>query len=149
MERLSTMDDHHEYLDRNIKGLMMDVLGRWNVEMDKRQASTAFAAIRPADQRLFGQLRGRPTPMVDLHKRLGITRQAAHNSILRLVGHGVVDIVQSPENRKNKTVVITEKGQQLRKLAAQSIREIEKDCIKRIGKDRLEMLREILESLQD
>ncbi|MEM7302431.1 MAG: MarR family winged helix-turn-helix transcriptional regulator [Pseudomonadota bacterium] len=126
---------------------MMDVLGRWNAEMDERQSKTPFAAIRPADQRLFGQLRGRPVPMIALHKQLGITRQAAHNSILRLVEHGVVDIVSSPDNRKNKIVVVTEKGQQLRKLAAQSIQEIEADCAKRIGPERLELLRDILEEL--
>lgn len=143
------MDDYNQFLGRNIKGLMMDVVGRWNVEMDKRQAETPFAGIRPADQRLFGQMRGRPTAMIDLHKRLGITRQAAHNSILRLVDHGVVEIVGSPDNRKSKIVVVTEKGQQLRKLAAESIQKIEKDCVRRIGKDRLETLREILEALSD
>ena len=143
------MDDENKFLSQNIKGLMMDIIGQWNVDMDRRQAETDFATIRPADQRLFGQLRGRPTPMVLLHKQLGITRQAAHNAILRLVDHGVVQIVETPENQKQKTVVVTEKGQELRKLAADSIKKIEEDCAERLGQDRVETLRAILRELKN
>lgn len=143
------MDDYNEFLDQNLKGLMMDLLGRWNREMDQRQTDSQFADIRPGDQRLFGQLRGRPTPMIALHKQLGITRQAAHNSILRLVDHGVVEIVDSAENKKSKIVIVTEKGQQLRALAAESISIIEKSCMERIGKDQLETLKQLLISLRD
>ena len=143
------MDDKNKFLDGNVKGLMMDLVGRWNVEMDRLQAATPFAGIRASDQRLFGQLRGRPTPMTDLHKKLGISRQAAHKSVRRLVDHGVVEIVDSPQSNKHKIVVVTERGQQLRKLAAESIRNIEEDCVQRIGRDRLEELRAILKALNE
>ena len=141
------MGDKNNFLNQNIKGLMMDILGRWNSEMDAQQASTPFASIRPADMRTFGQLRGRPTPMIDLHQQLGISRQAAHRSVQRLVEHGVVAIKQSPDSKKDKIVVPTQKGEELRDLAAKRIREIESDCAIRIGQDGLDDLRNKLIAL--
>ena len=143
------MVDKNSFLNQNVKGLIMDLLGRWNCEMDVLQSKTPFANIRPADMRLFGQLRGRPTPLPNLHKQLGISRQAAHKSVSRLVDHGVLAIVGAPDDNKRKIVKITVKGEELRDLAALSIKKIEDDCVDRIGTQGLKDLRALLIKLND
>ena len=47
------------FLETNIKGLMMTLLAHWNEQMDEGRASTEFAEIRHSDMRVFGQLRGK------------------------------------------------------------------------------------------
>lgn len=148
---MSTVVDEldNNFLRHNVKGLMMDVLARWNREMDQGQSFTEFSAIRPSDQRVFGHMRGRPTLLSDFHGALGMSRQAAQQSVQRLIEHGVVRVDPAPDSRRDKIVSVTEKGQSLRSFAARQIRQIEQNCEERIGADGLETLRQLLLSLSD
>lgn len=122
----------------------MTLLGRWNTQMDARQQSTEFAEIRPSDMRVFGQLRGRTVRLSEIHRELGFSRQAAQQSVDRLVGHGVLQVTLAEGSKRDKIVSITDKGQELRTLAAQQVRAIEADCAAVIGEDGREALRDLL-----
>jgi len=135
------------FLASNIKGLMMDLVGRWNRKMDEAQQETEFASVRPGDQRLFGSMRGRTTKMSEFHTKLGISRQAAHASIARLQTAGLVEVRATPGNSRDKSVHITKEGQRLRSFAAEQIREIEAECAQALGDEELETLRALLEKL--
>ena len=136
------------FLRHNVKGLMMDLVARWNREMDQAQSFTEFSAIRPSDQRVFGHMRGRPTLLSDFHGALGMSRQAAQQSVQRLIEHGVVRVDPAPDSRRDKIVSVTEKGQSLRSFAAGQIRQIEQSCKERIGTEGLEGLRQLLLALR-
>lgn len=135
------------FLSDNIKGLMMDLVSRWNRAMDAAQQHTEFSSVRPGDQRLFGYMRGRTTRMSEFHTGLGISRQAAHQSVARLQAGGLVEVRPTPDSARDKSVYITEKGQRLRSFAAQQIREIEGECASVLGDDGLEALRQLLKRL--
>ncbi len=135
------------FLADNIKGLMMTVLGRWNAEMDRGRQATAFAAIRDSDMRVFGQLRGRRLKLSALHRELGMSRQAAQQAVARLVDHGVLQVTLAEGSKRDKVVSVTDKGQELRSLAARQIRDIEAQCIEAIGSDNTEVLRDLLKRL--
>ena len=143
---LSTMIDENDdsFLATNLKGMMMTLLADWNARMDEGRAATEFAAIRPSDMRVFGQLRGRKVKLSDVHRELGFSRQAAQQAVERLVDHGVLAVAAAPGSRRDKTVSITEKGQRLRALAARQIREIETLCAAAIGEAETEALRRSL-----
>ncbi|MEM8541286.1 MAG: MarR family winged helix-turn-helix transcriptional regulator [Pseudomonadota bacterium] len=143
---MSTMIDKNDddFLETNIKGLMMTLIAQWNREMDQQRSATEFADIRPSDMRVFGQLRGKPTKLSDLHKELGFSRQAAQQAVERLVDHGVLKVDQAKGSKRDKIVAVTEKGQGLRILAAQQIREFEAKCDDLIGESGKEKLRELL-----
>ena len=123
---------------------MMDLVARWNREMDQAQSSTDFSTVRPSDMRVFGHMRGRPTLLSDFHGALGISRQAAQQSVQRLVEHGVVRVDPAPDSRRDKIVSVTGKGELLRGFAASQIRRIEQSCKEQIGADGLESLRRLL-----
>lgn len=129
------------FLEHNIKGLMMTLIARWNAGMDDARALTEFATVRPADIRVFAQLRGRTVKLSTIHREMGFTRQAAQQAVDRLVGHDMIAVTQDPDSRRDKIVSITQKGQRWRAIAAAQIRQIEAEIADVIGEDAKDRLR--------
>ena len=105
------VDKKDEFLDTNIKGMMMTLIAHWNAQMDIAREGTEFADIRPSDIRVFAQLRGRSMNLSAIHREVGFSRQAAQQAVSRLVDHGLLIVELSPGNYRDKTVLITRKGQ--------------------------------------
>lgn len=139
--------DDDAFLDQNIKGMMMTLLVRWNGQMDAARGQTDFAAIRPADMRVFGNLRGRTVKLSDIHREMGFSRQAAQQAIARLADHGMIEVSADPANKRDKVIKITAKGQRWRSLAAAQIRSIEDDITATLGEDGTRSLRAYLAAL--
>ncbi len=135
------------FLSTNLKGMMMTLLAQWNQQMDDGRQATEFAAIRESDMRVFGQLRGRTVKLSQVHRELGFSRQAAQQAVDRLVAHGVLQVSYAENSKRDKVVSITDKGQKLRTLAAEQIRDIEQSCAEIIGEDDRETLRKLLITL--
>lgn len=129
------------FLGQNIKGMMMTLMARWNAQMDDARAQTEFAEVRPADIRVFAQLRGRTVKLSEIHREMGFSRQAAQQAIDRLVGHDMISVIYDPTSKRDKLVSITEKGQRWRTIAADQIRLIEAEIAEAIGEDAREILR--------
>lgn len=139
----------NSFLHQNIKGLMMSLIAHWNEQMDLARAETEFASVRPADIRVFAQLRGRTLKLSAIHREMGFSRQAAQQAIERLVSHDMLRVEPVPGSKRDKLVLITEKGQRWRAIAAAEIRKIEAECAELIGDARKEELRTALSSLLD
>ncbi len=135
------------FLGQNIKGMMMTLIAKWNAQMDDARAETEFAAVRPADIRVFAQLRGRTIKLSTIHREMGFSRQAAQQSVDRLVDHDMVRVQQDPDSKRDKIVSITEKGQRWRSIAAAQIRGIEAQIADSLGHDEREALRKALGQL--
>ena len=146
---LSTVIDKVDdtFLSQNIKGMMMTLIARWNAQMDDARADTEFAVVRPADIRVFAQLRGRTVKLSQIHRELGFSRQAAQQAVERLVGHDMIAVASDPISKRDKLVSITEKGQRWRAIAAEQIRLIEDEIGEAIGEDAKEALRGYLARL--
>ncbi|EFO30393.1 hypothetical protein TRICHSKD4_3982 [Roseibium sp. TrichSKD4] len=132
------------FLATNIKGMMMTLLAHWNNEMDAARSGTEFADIRPADMRVFGQLRGRTVKLSEIHREMSFSRQAAQQAVERLAKQGMIQIDLAPGSKRDKIISITEKGQKWRSIAASQIRKIEQDCAHVIGDSGRETLRALL-----
>ena len=132
---------------QNIKGLMMTLIAQWNAAMDDARADTEFATVRPADIRVFAQLRGRTVKLSAIHREMGFSRQAAQQAVERLVTHEMIAVTPDPDSKRDKVVTITEKGQRWRSIAAASIRSIETEIANTIGESAKEALREHLITL--
>ncbi|WP_165798839.1 MarR family winged helix-turn-helix transcriptional regulator [Shimia abyssi] len=129
-----------DFLGQNIKGMMMVLIAQWNAEMDGARADTEFAAVRPADIRVFAQLRGRDIKLSDIHREMGFSRQAAQQAVDRLVSQDMLTVSSVPGSKRDKVVSITEKGQRWRTIAASQIRRIEAriaDALGECGKEEL------------
>lgn len=146
---LSTVIDKRDddFLGQNIKGLMMTLIAEWGAQMDDARAETEFAAVRPADIRVFAQLRGRTLKLSAIHREMSYSRQAAQQAVDRLVGHGMITVQPDPDSKRDKIVSITEKGQRWRSIAADQIRQIEGQISEALGRDDREKLRDMLTGL--
>lgn len=132
------------FLGQNIKGMIMTLIARWNIQMDERRADTEFAAVRSADMRVFGQLRGRTVKLSDIHREMGFSRQAAQQAVDRLVSHEMIAVAPVAGSKRDKVVSITQKGQRWRAIVASQIRQIEAQIADAIGQDSKETLRKHL-----
>ena len=148
---LSTVIDKKDdtFLSQNIKGMMMTLIARWNAQMDNARAETEFASVRPADIRVFAQIRGRTVRLSDIHREMGFSRQAAQQAVDRLVGHDMIVVTDDPTSKRDKLVSITEKGQRWRSIAAEQIRHIETEIGYAVGDDAKEAMRDYLARLVD
>lgn len=140
-------EQDNSFLGQNIKGMMMTLIARWNAQMDEARAGTEFASVRPADIRVFAQLRGRTVKLSVIHREMGFSRQAAQQAVDRLVGHEMIAVTPDPDSRRDKVVSITEKGQRWRAIAAAEIRTLEAEIGEAIGDDGKETLRRMLHDL--
>lgn len=132
------------FLGQNIKGLMMTLIAQWNAQMDAARADTEFAEVRPADIRVFAQLRGRTVKLASIHREMGFSRQAAQQAVDRLIAHDMIKVVSGTDSKRDKLVVITEKGQRWRSIAAAQIRGIETQIAETLGQSEREALRAAL-----
>lgn len=146
---MSTVIDKKDddFLGQNIKGMMMTLIAQWNAQMDDARAETEFASVRPADIRVFAQLRGRSIKLSAIHREMGFSRQAAQQAVDRLVAHDMITVQPDPESKRDKVVRITEKGQRWRTIAAAQIRSIEAHIAETLGEDAREALRHALSAL--
>ena len=146
---MSTVIDKKDdaFLGQNIKGMMMTLIAHWNAQMDDARAETEFATVRPADIRVFAQLRGRTVKLSAIHREMGFSRQAAQQAVDRLVEHDMISVEPDPDSKRDKIVTITEKGQRWRTIAAAEIRRIESHIATVLGKSERENLRVALNTL--
>ena len=146
---MSTVIDKKDddFLGQNIKGMMMTLIAQWNAQMDDARAETEFASVRPADIRVFAQLRGRSIKLSAIHREMGFSRQAAQQAVDRLVAHDMITVQPDPDSKRDKVVRITEKGQRWRTIAAAQIRSIEAQLDETVGEDAREALRHALSAV--
>lgn len=122
----------------------MTLIAHWNAQMDEARSETEFASVRPADIRVFAQLRGRTIKLSAIHREMGFSRQAAQQAVDRLVDHNMISVQPDPESKRDKLVTITAKGQRWRSIAAENIRLIEREIAAILGEEAKELLRQTL-----
>lgn len=136
-------DEHTRFLQQNLKGLMQDML-EWMEERNAQLREGGEFTGTPAEAKLFAVLRGRRRTISELARSLGVSRQAVHTTLKRLIHEGVLETVPHPDNQRDKLVQVTAKGQQVRKMAARNIRQIEAEVAQSIGEENMERMRELL-----
>ncbi|MCG8414972.1 MAG: MarR family winged helix-turn-helix transcriptional regulator [Pseudomonadales bacterium] len=133
-------------LSQSLKALLRENLLWIEKEQQRLLQDSPFANAGQAEIRLFAALRGESKTIAELSRYLGISRQAAHQTVHKLIGHGVVELQPMKDNRREKMVAITERGQMARSLTAKHFRQIEAKVAKKIGKSELQQLKQLLES---
>lgn len=128
----------------NIKGLVQDLVEKLDSKMHAVRKGTLWEDVRPSDAKLFMLTARHQRSIADLAKTLGISRQAAHKSVRRLLDHGVVELRHLPENKRDKIVVVSDVGNVARIMAAKNLKIIESEIERKVGKKRLEEFRQTL-----
>jgi DNA-binding MarR family transcriptional regulator len=133
-----------DFLNHNINRLLHDK-AEWIADLLRRSASEAARSeFSGAEGKIFGALRGRELTVSEIARLRGISRQAVHRTVSGLVERGYLELKLAEGSQRDKVVVITPAGQKLRSTVGEQLEAIEGEIAQTIGRERLEMLREIL-----
>jgi DNA-binding MarR family transcriptional regulator len=91
---------------------------------------------------MIGEGFRRPSAIAE---RLGISRQAVHQSLRELIDAGVVELVADPSDGRAKLARLSKTGAPIHRKARRILDKLEAELGHRIGKRRVASLREVLE----
>ena len=120
---------------------------RW---FDESLVSALHAAGWPevtrAHSLVFAQLGPAGTRTAEIARRAGVSRQAVHQTVRELQQLGLVELVPDPVNRSAKLVVATDRGRESTQVALATLAALEVELTHRLGRRRVQALREALEA---
>ncbi len=111
--------------------------------------TTRGPKLRTAHTRLLPHIALEGTRLVDLAKKIGVTKQAISQTVGEMVEMGVVELAPDPEDARAKLVRFTPRGLQGISHGLAVLAEIEGELAARVGKKRMSELRETLAAIVD
>ena len=118
-----------------------------NALIAERLAERGHPEIRPPHNNVFQFLDADGTRVSVLAERAAITKQSMAELVAHLERHGYVERVPDPSDRRAKLVRSTARGSEVYEVAREVVAEMEADWTRRIGAQRMNELRAILEDL--
>ncbi|MGW8065350.1 MarR family winged helix-turn-helix transcriptional regulator [Streptomyces ziwulingensis] len=103
---------------------------------DALMASMRAAGEQPltsAQGQVFALLDTEGTTVAELARRLGVTRQTAHQAVHGLLGLGLLEQVPDPSSARNRLIRITPEGARVHRRAQATLAVIEDVLADRIG----------------
>ena len=85
------------------------------------------------------------TSISELARRVGVTRQAIHQTVNSMVKAGFVDVVPAPHDKRLKLVRLSKLGHRVDREAVREIHRLEAALSERLGKKTVATLRKALE----
>lgn len=131
-----------DFLATNLKGLVQDMLEWMELRNQQMKVDWEFSST-PAEAKLFAALRGQERTVADLARALGISRQAVHANLKRMIQAGFLESVPHPHSNRDKLIRITAEGRKIQSLAAINLRQIEEEIKETIGETNVENVRRL------
>ena len=114
---------------------------RWfDSQLLERLEQRGWPRLTPAQSLVFAHLSEDGTPPSELGRRLGTSRQAAHELVDGLVRLGLLRLVDDPARRRGRLVLLSETGRALARDALEVLAALEQP----LGSVRVEALHELL-----
>lgn len=86
------------------------------------------------------------TRQSDMARHLRVSKQAVQQALKALIAKGLVRVEPDPDNGRQKIVLLTARGDEMRRIAREGIRALEHTLAERIGQRRFEALQEALDA---
>ncbi len=86
------------------------------------------------------------TRISELARRVGVSRQAVHQTLGELADLGLLEVVADPTHGRAKLARLTDRGRKIDRDALKVIARLERDLARRIGKRNLASLHRALEA---
>ncbi|MFD7667685.1 MarR family winged helix-turn-helix transcriptional regulator [Streptomyces sp. NPDC059788] len=94
---------------------------------------------------LFAVLDAEGTTIATLARRMGVTRQTAHQAVHALVAAGLLEQTPDPTSARQRLIRRTPQGEQAHQQAERLLEDLEHQLAERIGPESVSSLRKILE----
>lgn len=131
-------------MPQNLKQLLLDRSDWFARKLMEHIKETEFAYLTPAQSRLLTHMGGKPMSMAGLARKLAISRQAVHKTVVELSRRGILELRDDPDRGNAKLVYYTDKGRDVNRAGAQMINRLEQQIASRIGRDELLVLKKLL-----
>ncbi len=102
--------------------------------------------VSPTQVRLFAVLDEEGTTVSELARRMGVTRQTAHQAVHGLVADGLLEKAPDPASARQRLIRRTPEGERAHHRAGVILRRLEEELAARIGRDAVDTLRAALET---
>ncbi|MGW0737031.1 MarR family winged helix-turn-helix transcriptional regulator [Streptomyces sp. NPDC002851] len=131
---------------RNLPQLLGDAR-RWFEEglLTALEAGGA-TPVSPTQAQLFAVLDDQGTTVSELARRMGVTRQTAHQAVHGLVAAGLLEQVPDPASARQRLIRRTPDGEAAHGQAGLILERLEVQLAERIGRDKVDALRTTLEA---
>lgn len=110
-------------------------------------AAAGYADLRPAHFSVFQYLPAEGARATELAERAQMTKQSMGDLVDYLEGHGYVERVPDPADRRARIVRRTERGWAVERAARASIQHLEDEWGRHLGEERMRQFRTTLEDL--
>jgi DNA-binding MarR family transcriptional regulator len=132
----------------NLGILLREAFVALNDQALARLAERGHAAVRPAHAAVFQYLDDAGTTVSVLAERAQMTKQSMAELVRHLEGHGYVERVPDPGDRRAQLVQATERGRAVFAIVRAFVVETEERLNEVLGASRMSRLREDLEALR-
>ena len=131
---------------RNLPQLLVDAR-RWFEEglLAAMEAGGA-TPVSPTQVQLFAVLDDQGTTVSELARRMGVTRQTAHQTVHGLVAAGLLEQAPDPASARQRLIRRTREGERAHRQADRTLGRLEEQLAERIGPERVDALRAALEA---
>ncbi|MGW0464845.1 MarR family winged helix-turn-helix transcriptional regulator [Streptomyces sp. NPDC003027] len=131
---------------RNLPQLLGDAR-RWFEEGLLAGLEAAGATpVSPTQVQLFAVLDDQGTTVSELARRMGVTRQTAHQAVHGLVATGLLEQVPDPASARQRLIRRTREGERAHRQACIILDRLEVRLAERIGRKAVDALRATLEA---
>ncbi|MGW2818808.1 MarR family winged helix-turn-helix transcriptional regulator [Streptomyces sp. NPDC001415] len=102
--------------------------------------------VSPTQAQLFAVLDDHGTTVSELARRMGVTRQTAHQAVHGLVDAGLLAQVPDPGSARRRLIRRTPDGERAHRQATAILQQLEDRLAERIGREGVDALRAALEA---
>ena len=138
--------------DDDTPGLVMPVLlasarSTYGATIRRDLMAAGFDDMPRLGPRLVGGLARNGSHVGDFAAGLGTSKQAASQLVDTMVARGYVERTPDPDDRRRVVVTLTERGRAAAHVVRHAVDAVDGELIGRVGADRLDGAREVLEVL--
>ncbi|MER7394549.1 MarR family winged helix-turn-helix transcriptional regulator [Streptomyces sp. NPDC000151] len=101
--------------------------------------------VSPTQLQLFAVLDEDGTTVSELARRMGVTRQTAHQAVHSLVAAGLLEQAPHPASARQRLIRRTPQGTRAHRRALRVLERLEEELAERIGRGTVDALRAALE----
>ncbi|WP_406503379.1 MarR family winged helix-turn-helix transcriptional regulator [Streptomyces sp. NBC_00212] len=131
---------------RNLPQLLGDARRWFEVGLLAALEAGGAAPVSPTQVQLFAVLDDQGTTVSELARRMGVTRQTAHQAVHGLVAAGLLQQTLDPASARQRLIRRTGEGERAHRQAGLVLERLEEQLAERIGRETADALRTALEA---
>lgn len=129
---------------RNLPQLLIEAKRWFDEALQAGMLAAGEQPVTAAQGAVFATLDDEGTSISELARRVGVTRQTAHQAVHGLIGMGLLEQVPDPSSARSRLIRTTAEGARVHRRALATLAALEDHLAQRIGEEAVTALRDAL-----